>query len=306
MGCKRPFRAGSSPRVRGTVDSAIPLSRLLRFIPACAGNSDFNQRSTSDSTVHPRVCGEQNPPRSCGSCCAGSSPRVRGTDTDDDLQRPAHRFIPACAGNRRLRDRNVCRPAVHPRVCGEQGQCLCAGRAAYGSSPRVRGTVNWLGPSPAGHRFIPACAGNSQRNGNGMAICPVHPRVCGEQDSIDAPLPTIDGSSPRVRGTDLAAYLTPIRWRFIPACAGNSFSILASSGFASVHPRVCGEQLPSASPQSSSSGSSPRVRGTVRARPSAGRSERFIPACAGNSRLRIWNQDCVTVHPRVCGEQPRR
>ncbi len=74
------------------------------------------------------------------------------------------------------------------------------------------------------------------------------------------------------------------------------------SAFSAVHPRVCGEHWDFPSRLIDYSGSSPRLRGTRRARPSAGAWFRFIPASAGNTRefcLPLTNR---TVHPRVCGE----
>ena len=53
----------------------------------------------------------------------------------------------------------------------------------------------------------------------------------------------------------------------------------------------------------SSSGSSPRVRGTV-PRAGAGKGQfRFIPARAGNSGNRRPDRRTAPVHPRACGEQ---
>ena len=52
-----------------------------------------------------------------------------------------------------------------------------------------------------------------------------------------------------------------------------------------------------------SDGSSPRVRGTVTLWHVAKNRVRFIPACAGNSRLEPDRGVPGAVHPRVCGEQ---
>ena len=142
-------------------------------------------------------------------------------------------------------------------------------------------------------RFIPACAGNRQlRLSIRRAVGAVHPRVCGEQVTIQS----------------------------IPACAGNISVCLHA--WLSVHPRVCGEQAiqgtaPAAakvrrfipacagnrpSPQAMTFcvyGSSPRVRGTV-----------YIPeTCRINGsspRVRGTGDTIASVflfHPRVCGEQ---
>ena len=50
-----------------------------RFIPACAGNRRRSGCCYSTTSVHPRVCGEQNDGIMRTHCECGSSPRVRGT-----------------------------------------------------------------------------------------------------------------------------------------------------------------------------------------------------------------------------------
>ena len=105
----------------------------------------------------------------------------------------------------------------------------------------------------------------------------VHPRVCGELDD-NAVLVALDyGSSPRVRGTRSPREGSQMGGRFIPACAGNSASVIDVRARMAVHPRVCGELLIQFEP-------------------------RFIPACAGNSGACRWRMFLLTVHPRVCGE----
>ncbi len=135
------------------------------------------------------------------------------------------------------------------------------------------------------------------------SVLTVHPRVCGEQGPCGNITSAHYGSSPRVRGTG-----TPISGRaqfvrFIPACAGNSSEMPRRHEFTTVHPRVCGEQLTTASWSGTTVGSSPRVRGTVRRQGDRYVSKRFIPACAGNSRMDCGKHKPKPVHPRVCGEQ---
>ena len=172
---------GSSPRVRGTEDSANKNEKSDRFIPACAGNRALTVMNRQQSAVHPRVCGEQNP---CLPGChgiTGSSPRVRGTVIETCGSRPAGRFIPACAGNSRFPRKAPRTRSVHPRVCGEQNRrCVPDGRAV-GSSPRVRGTEFAAKIRYRDKRFIPACAGNRVHSLTKSCSIPVHPRVCGEQ-----------------------------------------------------------------------------------------------------------------------------
>ena len=192
----------------------------------------------------------------------GSSPRVRGTGP-------------------RINGAGV-QTAVHPRVCGEQTVFNDCGKSKPGSSPRVRGTDRRAVQSCGDPRFIPACAGNRCRNLQPRRRNAVHPRVCGEQGRFPTSPPKADGSSPRVRGTDLIDQVNPTSRRFIPACAGNSRSFMTMTGANSVHPRVCGEQFVLSPFLRSCLGSSPRVRGTVPESNWPIASGRFIPACAGN------------------------
>ena len=272
--------------MRGTRAARTRHSPPLRFIPACAGNSPRPRAEHRRAPVHPRVCGELG----------------------KDLHRRnmAARFIPACAGNSTTRPPRRASTTVHPRVCGElagrQGRGdprgrfipVCgeliatwerAGRTS-GSSPRVRGTQR---PEPtvvASGRFIPACAGNST--------------------SESTETETYVGSSPRVRGTRFARTLASRRpavhprvcgelaveevvefevVRFIPACAGNSIEgDLDPRSLCGSSPRVRGTPLAGSTRQCTWDGSSPRVRGTPVARRGPVRVQRFIPACAGNSR----------------------
>ena len=154
--------------------------------------------------------------------------------------------------------------------------------AAYGSSPRVRGTRPSPLPRCARLRFIPACAGNSLLIRHTSPYVTVHPRVCGELAVSRMNTALAAGSSPRVRGTRDEPPQDAAWRRFIPACAGNSPSANAGCAARPVHPRVCGE---------------------LDSHPvGAGDGSRFIPACAGNSTARTTTRRTGTVHPRVCGE----
>ena len=72
--------------------------------------------------------------------------------------------------------------------------------------------------------------------------------------------------------------------RFIPACAGNTDPLKDIRATTPVHPRVCGEHDHRADVGDVDPGSSPRVRGTRFEGDEDIRDERFIPACAGNTR----------------------
>ena len=92
------------------------------------------------------------------------------------------RFIPARAGN------------------GFEG--LRGDPLEFGSSPRVRGTVDLGTAAERLHRFIPARAGNGSSGRSRSTTTPVHPRACGERSGQMITLDGYNGSSPRVRGTD--------------------------------------------------------------------------------------------------------
>ena len=176
--------AGSSPRVRGTRRWGTACHVVLRFIPACAGNSA--RTNAGVQIVH------------------GSSPRVRGTRRQHPRPHRRERFIPACAGNSRWVN--------------------LVNAAGNGSSPRVRGTRQHPTRLRRRMRFIPACAGNSKRCRRRAGAHPVHPRVCGELDRAIRRTCRVDGSSPRVRGTPGTLARGDGAVRFIPACAGNSLA----------------------------------------------------------------------------------
>ena len=132
--------AGSSPPVRGTLVSSTQAFNAERFIPACAGNTTACCGSKPAAPVHPRLCGEhQMGIFHTGTAC-GSSPPVRGTPSPGAACRGSRRFIPACAGNTYGMERNACRCAVHPRLCGEHLLALNIVALDGGSSPPVRGT----------------------------------------------------------------------------------------------------------------------------------------------------------------------
>ena len=201
-----------------------------------------------------------------------------GQDKDPETGR----IIPACAGNSAAWRRHECGPADHPRVCGELLHAASNGTRSTGSSPRVRGTLDDLLVELGELRIIPACAGNSSRRSS---------ESCSTR-----------GSSPRVRGTLPPAGGCNQGRRIIPACAGNSVFSRRPTGRTTDHPRVCGELLSRRTTDCRSTGSSPRVRGTLCVPSRSVTRMRIIPACAGNSSTARLNHSSNSDHPRVCGE----
>ena len=73
---------GSSPRVRGTLLRHEGLKILAGIIPACAGNTGKHSPLVRFLRDHPRVCGEHPLDIIQELFALGSSPRVRGTQTN--------------------------------------------------------------------------------------------------------------------------------------------------------------------------------------------------------------------------------
>ena len=255
------------------------------------------------ATVHPRACGEQTSPFSRWSETVGSSPRLRGTESDEFNRVAINGFIPAPAGNRPVVWMVIQSMTVHPRACGEQNLAGTPAARTPGSSPRLRGTDESGERRTGPDRFIPAPAGNSRLSARSCAVRSVHPRACGEQGEVMRFHVFLSGSSPRLRGTVDPHGRELGRHRFIPAPAGNRLSRRGPHASRSVHPRACGEQLTIQAVFRSSFGSSPRLRGTDNPIPFKLDSVRFIPAPAGNSSSRSLNVREESVHPRACGEQ---
>ena len=237
-----PRLCGSSPRMRGTPGFHRHTLPRNRFIPAHAGNTLSGSLCLDQEAVHPRACGEHSSSSSSDICPAGSSPRMRGTRKRPLPNWQADRFIPAHAGNTSASDSARRYPAVHPRACGEHLPPCVVSRSHFGSSPRMRGTLQLLQAQSQVLRFIPAHAGNTARGCPRSRTHPVHPRACGEHAAVLPFRSASAGSSPRMRGTRISENEEKIAERFIPAHAGNTTSPN------SMTPLFCG--------------SSPRMRGT--------------------------------------------
>ena len=173
-----------------------------------------------------------------------------------------------------------------------------------GSSPLARGTRRRASLQPAGHRFIPARAGNTSRPARARPTTPVHPRSRGEHGAGATSGGSIYGSSPLARGTRAAGGRPDPPGRFIPARAGNTVHPCTARRSRSVHPRSRGEHAGHGTTVEYDDGSSPLARGTPGEPATEPVEVRFIPARAGNTRLSRKSWDKTPVHPRSRGEHP--
>ncbi len=150
---------GLSPLARGTLCRCQHCWRVIRFIPAGAGNTVPRIISLSSSTVYP----------------AGA-----GTRRQRIVRLPLHRFIPAGAGNTGKTNIGVRVVPVYPRWRGEHSIRRFCSSSDAGLSPLARGTPRKRLPASLICRFIPAGAGNTKFILINTAFVSVYPRWRGE------------------------------------------------------------------------------------------------------------------------------
>ena len=170
--------------MRGTRCMDIGQIVTVGIIPAHAGNTDHGHIVAGVNRDHPRACGEHPVDHMVEEYAGGSSPRMRGTRFCFLVCPFFVGIIPAHAGNTPLRFRRSCLSRDHPRACGEHW-CdrvprLLHGRdhpracgehrtaslwrtSLGGSSPRMRGTLDWSKGYESERGIIPAHAENTSR-----------------------------------------------------------------------------------------------------------------------------------------------
>ncbi len=131
---------GLSPLARGTLCRCQHCWRVIRFIPAGAGNTVPRIISLSSSTVYPRWRGEHKIHIDKHRVCIGLSPLARGTLYYNRWTRYGARFIPAGAGNTNMGSAVNEIKTVYPRWRGEHRRGLTSRPSQTGLSPLARGT----------------------------------------------------------------------------------------------------------------------------------------------------------------------
>ncbi len=192
---------GLSPLARGTLCRCQHCWRVIRFIPAGAGNTVPRIISLSSSTVYPRWRGEHSASLMPIIGLGGLSPLARGTRRQRIVRLPLHRFIPAGAGNTSTLSITTDREPVYPRWRGEHKIHIDKHRVCIGLSPLARGTLYYNRWTRYGARFIPAGAGNTNMGSAVNEIKTVYPRWRGEHRRGLTSRPSQTGLSPLARGT---------------------------------------------------------------------------------------------------------
>ena len=234
---------GSSPRMRGAL-----YKYGLRLFPR---------------QDHPRGCGEHRRSHN-----PGLLPR---------------RIIPADAGSTGIDRTTYNTGQDHPRGCGEHKELSWIMQVSLGSSPRMRGALLVQAERADQVGIIPADAGSTMRWNGRTRKTRDHPRGCGEHSSNVLSMLGDKGSSPRMRGAlhpRIAHQLGP---GIIPADAGSTWTSTSTTWRSPDHPRGCGEHGYPYLRFSSSSGSSPRMRGAPGQPAWALVDNRIIPADAGST-----------------------
>ena len=148
---------------------------------------------------------------------------------------------------------------------------------------------------------IPAGAGLTVERAQGGIRAWDHPRGCGAHQKAETIKSTVQGSSPRVRGS-LKQYF---RFRsflgIIPAGAGLTEGFISYILDQRDHPRRCGAHSSWNLSILSASGSSPRVRGSLVLLDDNAHLLGVIPAGAGLTLLGTYQFFQRRDHPRGCG-----
>ena len=289
--------------MRGKLPWNDPVCRIVRIIPAHAGQTRARQRQRHSRPDHPRACGANFLRADYFVNRGGSSPRMRGKLLRECRKNMDRRIIPAHAGQTDCHTSNCICNWDHPRACGANKPSELPNLSLPGSSPRMRGKQGAMVCRKVSARIIPAHAGQTGTLPGRWSVSSDHPRACGANSHIVV-FPWVGGgSSPRMRGKP-----NPVSYRFyhcgssprmrgklmvkikrveiiriIPAHAGQTMTCVMRLRSRSDHPRACGANLTNSAAPIRRTGSSPRMRGKLPLPPFHATRTRIIPAHAGQT-----------------------
>ncbi len=186
-------------------------------------------------------------------------------------------------------------------MCGNHILDLIRTVSIRGSPPRVREPPRVFRMKARIARITPACAGTTGSGWPCTRSPRDHPRVCGNHSASNSSRSSISGSPPRVREPQPIPHQSGQLPGITPACAGTTVIGCQHMLSPQDHPRVCGNHAVTLNATPSYLGSPPRVREPLYSSPSASRSLRITPACAGTTRQPDLLYRLDEDHPRVCG-----
>ena len=180
MAMRPPTGSGTSPRMRGKPTHHLAPYPLPRNIPAHAGKTSAPHRQAESTPEHPRACGENSHSDTIMPRTIGTSPRMRGKQISFISLAFSLRNIPAHAGKTLRSSGCQILNAEHPRACGENFWITLPMVSNAGTSPRMRGKLEYRHHDRFNHRNIPAHAGKTAKALKEMGVNAEHPRACGE------------------------------------------------------------------------------------------------------------------------------
>ena len=174
-----------------------------------------------------------------------------------------------------------------------------------GSPPHARGAVEELARIKEADGITPACAGSSRVNCPAVLCEGDHPRMRGEQSSLQSRASQSRGSPPHARGAGFFRNFLGAAGGITPACAGSSQCKGLTSAFQWDHPRMRGEQQVNDASVPVREGSPPHARGAATGYGGFTEVAGITPACAGSSMEEADERRFAEDHPRMRGEQRR-
>ena len=180
--------------------------------------------------------------------------------------------------------------------------CFCAPSAVQGSSPLTRGKRGEATGLREDAGLIPAHAGKTCRSRQVQPGVSVHPHSCGENSPASGVRTRFQGSSPLTRGKHVECEQIPRLQGLIPTHAGKTNPSPGAVSRRTAHPRSCGENPIFALILKCGCGSSPLIRGKLRAGGELDGPARLIPAHAGKTPCPASSHSSRRAHPRSCGE----
>ena len=154
---------------------------------------------------------------------------------------------------------------------------------ADGSPPHARGRRGELSGMSRTRRITPACAGKTRAPKQASLLDTDHPRMRGEDTVEIEGMFAALGSPPHARGRLPYGPFRSSSIRITPACAGKTVGPTSNLTVSSDHPRMRGEDIPTARAPARLHGSPPHARGRLLELKSKNYDLRITPACAGKT-----------------------